>query len=137
MSHRRRNRQHGVSLVSAVFLLVVLAALAVFAVRLGTLQQQTVSVNLRAAQAFHAARAGVAWAAHRSLGAGWCGSTTLSLTEAGAGGFEVTVDCAQSTHVEGGSTTTVFIIDVLAEAGSYGGPDYVSRRLQAKLTDAG
>jgi hypothetical protein len=25
---------------------------------------------------------------------------------------------------------------VLAEAGTYGGPDYVSRRLQTKVTDA-
>jgi hypothetical protein len=39
-------------------------------------------------------------------------------------------------HIEGTSTVRVFIIDVRAEAGSYGGPDYVSRRLQAKITDA-
>ena len=40
---RSRSRQSGFSLVSAVFLLVVLAGLGVYAVRLNTLQQQTVT----------------------------------------------------------------------------------------------
>jgi hypothetical protein len=58
------------------------------------------------------------------------------LNEGGTAGFSVTVQCTQSMHIEGTSTVRVFIIDVRAEAGSYGGPDYVSRRLQAKITDA-
>jgi MSHA biogenesis protein MshP len=132
-----RQRQRGVSLIAAVFLIVVLAGLAAFAVRIGTLGSQTVTAELRAAQAFHAARSGVAWAAHRALNGGWCGTQTLNLNEAGASGFDVEVQCTQSAHIEGGAVTNVFIIDVLASSGSYGGPDYVSRRLQAKITDAG
>ena len=127
--------QSGVALVAAIFLLVVLAGLAVYAVRLGTLQQQTVSSALRAAQAFHAARSGVAWAAHRAINSGWCGAQTFNLSESGASGFEVQVQCTSTAHVEGATTTTVYIIDTLAQAGAYGGPDYVSRRLQAKITD--
>lgn len=132
-----RRGQRGVSLVSAVFLLVVLAGLAVFAVRISVLQQQTVSSNLLAAQAFHAAKSGVAWASHRAVNAGWCATQTLTLAEAGTSGFTVDVACTQTTHTEGTATINVYVIDVLAEAGSYGGPDYVSRRLQAKITDAG
>jgi hypothetical protein len=30
----------------------------------------------------------------------------------------------------------VFVLDARAESGVYGGPDYVSRRVQAKITDA-
>jgi MSHA biogenesis protein MshP len=130
-------RQAGVSLISAIFLIVVLAGLAVFAVRLSLLQQQTVSAALRSAQAFHAARSGVAWAAHRAVSTGWCDAATLSLSEAGTAGFDLTVSCSESNHVEQGQSISVFIIDVLAEAGVYGGPDYVSRRVQAKITDAG
>jgi MSHA biogenesis protein MshP len=129
-------RQTGFSLMSAIFLLVVLAGLGVYAVRLNTLQQQTVTAGLRAAQAFHAARSGVAWGAYRALNGGFCGSTTLNLTEGATAGFRVTVQCSQSTHTEGSSTVRVFVFDVRAEAGAYGGPDYVSRRLQTKLTDA-
>ena len=129
-------RQRGFSLVSAIFLLVVLAGLGVYAVRLNTLQQQTVTAGLRAAQAFHAARTGVAWGAYRALNAGSCGSTTLNLTEGATAGFRVSVQCSQSTHTEGSSTVRVFVFDVRAEAGTYGGPDYVSRRVQTKITDA-
>jgi hypothetical protein len=59
------------------------------------------------------------------------------LSEAGTAGFDLTVSCSESNHVEQGQSISVFIIDVLAEAGVYGGPDYVSRRVQAKITDAG
>lgn len=128
--------QRGVSLVTAIFLLVVLAALGAYAARLGVLQQQTVTSAMRASQAFHAARSGISWAAHRALAAGWCGTATLALTEVGTAGFDVQVQCTQTTHVEGSATINVFVIDVLAESGLYGGPDYVSRRLQAKITDA-
>lgn len=135
-SRTTRARQRGVSLIAAVFLLVVLAGLGVFAVRLGVLQAQTTASGLRAAQAFHAARAGIAWAAHQALHGGGCGAATLNLTEGGTSGFDVAVQCVQNSHVEAGSTINVYVIDALAEAGTYGGPDYVSRRVQAKITDA-
>jgi MSHA biogenesis protein MshP len=121
--------------VSAVFLLTVLAGLGVVAVRLGTVGNQTVTQSLRAAQAFQAARAGAAWGAHRAV-SGSCGSATLTLTEGGTAGFDVTVSCVSTSHMEGTLPVNVYVIDVLAEAGVYGGPDYVSRRVQIKLTDA-
>lgn len=121
--------------MSAIFLLVVLAGLAVFAVRIGVMQQQTVTSALRAAQAFHAARSGIAWAANRAVNTGWCGTQTLNLSEGGTNGFDVLVQCTTTSHAEGPNTTDVYVIDVLAEAGSYGGPDYVSRRLQTKIND--
>jgi MSHA biogenesis protein MshP len=137
MSRASACKERGFSLVSAIFLLVVLAGLGAYAVRIGTLQQQTVTAALRGAQALGAARAGVAWAAYRALApGGTCAPATLTLTEGAAAGFRVSVTCTQTSHVEGASTLRVFVLDVLAEAGAYGGPDYVSRRVQAKITDA-
>jgi MSHA biogenesis protein MshP len=132
----RRRRQQGFSLVAAIFLLVVLAGLGVYAVRLTVLQSQTVTSAMRAAQAFHAARSGVAWAAYRALNGGGCGPATLNLTEGGTAGFRVSVQCSESLHFEGATPVRVFVIDVRAESGAYGGPDYVSRRVQSKVTDA-
>jgi MSHA biogenesis protein MshP len=129
--------QRGFSLVSAVFLLVVLAGLGVYAVRLNTIQQQTVTAGLRAAQAYQAAQAGVAWGAYRALNGGACAaSSTLNLTEGATNGFRVSVQCTQRSYTEGTSAVRVFVFDVKAEAGVYGGPDYVSRRVQTKITDA-
>ena len=124
--------QRGFSLVSAIFLLVVLAGLGAYAVRLNTLQQQSVTSALRAAQALAAARTGAAWGAYRAV-AGVCTAATLNLTQGAAAGFRVSVQCTQSTHVEGSATVRVFVLNVRAEAGTYGGPDYVSRRLQTKV----
>lgn len=132
---QNRHRQRGVSLVVAVFLLVVLAGLGAFAARLGVMQQQTVNTAVLASQAFHAAKTGVAWASYRALNGGWCATTSFTLTEGGAAGFAVDVSCTQSTHVEGGATVDVYTVTVLAEYGNYGEPDYVSRRIQAKIVD--
>ncbi len=137
MTRARATRQQGFSLVSTIFLLVVLAGLGVYAVRMNTLQQQTVTAGLRGAQAYQAARTGVAWGAYRALNASACAaSTTLNLTEGAASGFRVAVQCTQRTHTEGAGTVHVYVFDVKAEGGTYGGPDYVSRRLQTKITDA-
>ncbi len=128
--------QRGFSLVAAIFLLVVLAGLGAYAVRLNTLQQQSVTAALRGAQAFEAARTGAAWGASRSVSANACAGGTLNLTEGAAAGFRVSVQCSASAHLEGTATVNVFVLNVRAEAGTYGGPDYVSRRLQTKVTDA-
>jgi MSHA biogenesis protein MshP len=132
-----RRAQQGFSLIAAIFLIVVLASLAVYGVRLTTLQNQTVTAGLRAAQAYQAARSGAAWAAYRAVNAGACvAPPTLSLTEGGTAGFNVSVQCTRITYVEGPQTVHVFVLDVRATAGAYGTPDYVSRRLQTKVTDA-
>lgn len=134
---RRIGTEAGFSLVTALFLIVVLAALGVFAVRIGTMQQQTVTADLRGVQALHAARTGIEWGAYRALVAGSCAAATaLSLTEGAATDFRVTVQCTQRTYTEGTSAVHVYVFDVKAEAGAYGGPDYVSRRIQSKVTDA-
>ena len=127
--------QRGFALMSAIFLLVVLASLGAYAVRMSSVQQQTVNLSLLSAQAFHAAKTGVAWGAHQAVNLGACGTTTLNLAEGGSNGFTVDVSCARTTHVEAASTIQVYVIDVLAEFGVYGAPDYVSRRLQVKVTD--
>jgi len=131
-----QRQQRGFSLVPALFLLVVLAVLGSVAVRLTGVQQQTVVLSMQSARAYAAAKTGVEWSAYQALNAGNCGNSTLSLTEAGLAGFSVDVSCASSSHTEGASTTNVYVLDAFAYSGSYGSPDYVSRRIRATVTDA-
>lgn len=132
----RPDREHGFALVAALFLLVVLAALGAFIVRISTVQHQTVSLAIVSARAYQAARTGVEWGVYQALENGSCGSSSLSLTEAGLAGFAVQVDCSQSDHVEGTANVAVYTIEAFAQTGSYGQPDYVSRRIRATFTDA-
>ena len=57
----------GFALIPALFLIVVLGALAVVAVRVGTGQQQAVIMSLEEARALAAAQAGIEWGAYQSL----------------------------------------------------------------------
>lgn len=128
--------ERGFSLVPALFLLIVLAALGIVAVRLTAVQQQTVVLATQGARAYAAAKAGVETAAYDALVNGNCGSQSLALGEAGLAGFVVDTNCSSSSHPEGASSSTVYVIEAFARAGAYGSPDYVSRRVRATVTDA-
>ena len=128
--------QRGFSLVPALFLLIVLAGLGAVAVRLTAVQQQTTVLAIQGARAYAAARAGIEVAAYDALVNGNCGAASITLTEGGLNAFVVDTSCTSSSHSEGTATTTVYVIDAFARAGVYGSPDYASRRVRSKVTDA-
>ena len=55
---------------------------------------------------------------------------------AGLAGFDVDVTCTTTSHTELGNAYDLYFIGVEARAGTYGTPDYVSRRMQATVTNA-
>jgi MSHA biogenesis protein MshP len=59
--------QRGFALVSAIFLLVVLAALGVAIVSFSTAQQTSSALDVMGARAYQAARAGIEWALYQRL----------------------------------------------------------------------
>ncbi len=130
------HRQRGISIVAAIFLLVVLSSLAVFIVRVSGVEHQTVNVALLGERAFQAARAGLEWGAFLAIDAAACTTTTLTLIEAGLNGFSVDVTCNSSSHTENNNAYSIFVIVAEARSGVYGTPGYVSRRMQATLTNA-
>ena len=132
----KRKLQIGFSLVPALFLLVVLSALGIVAVRLAGVQHQTAVLAMQSGRAYAAARSGVDWSAYQALVNGNCVSATLALTEAGLAGFSVDTNCSSTSHSEGPNTVNVYVIDAFAWSGVYGTPDYVSRRIRSTVTDA-
>ena len=82
------------------------------------------------------AATGIEWGAFQALDSASCTTTTLNLTEGGLAGFDVDVTCSSTTHSETGDTYNIYLLDVVATDGTYGMPDYVSRRMQATVTDA-
>ncbi len=129
-------RQRGFALVVAIFLLVVLASLGVYIVKISGVQHATINIALLGSRAFEAARTGIEWGAFQALDSGACTTTTLNLTEGGLDGFDVDVTCTTTPHTELGNAYDLYMIDVESRAGSYGTPDYVSRRMQASVTNA-
>ncbi len=129
-------QQRGFALLSALFILVVLAGLGVVAVRLAAVQHHSVSLNLQAARAFAAAQSGIEYGAYRALTSGSCVPAAFVYSEGGLNGFNVNVTCTATSHAEGVGTTTVYALQAFAWSGNYGTPDYVSRRIQATVTDS-
>ena len=150
MATMRRKIQQGFSLVSAIFLLVVIAALGTFAVTLSTTQHQSAAMDVMGSRAYQAARAGIEWAAYHvasnASGYEWtgCTATTPAATFAvgDLGGtlspFAVTVNCSHMAVSEVGAspTDTIWIYDVSAVAvtgGSPGDPNYIERVISVKM----
>ena len=103
---------------------MVLAGLGMFAVRIGGTQQQTINLGLLGDRAWAAANSGIEFSAFRAFSAGNCltANATFNLTDTALAGFRVQVTC---TPMAGGQYT----FTSFADRGTYGSPDYVSRRL--------
>jgi MSHA biogenesis protein MshP len=123
------------SLVIALFLVVVVASLAAFAINVGGSQQQSGTNALLGDRAVAAARAGVEWAAHRALINTSCvASSTLNLNESALRGFRVTVTCAATNHAAT-PNFTLYDITSTASYGTYGTAEFVSRQVKARFTN--
>lgn len=129
-------KQRGFSLVAALFLIVVLALLGLFAVRITGGQQQTVNLALLSARALSAANAGIEWGAYQALKNTTCANSTLNLNEAALNGFTVTVQCTQTTLSEQGAPVTLYDLTASARYGTYGQPDFVQRTVRARFSSA-
>jgi MSHA biogenesis protein MshP len=132
-----RPSRRGFALVPALFLIVVLGALALVAIRVGNSQQHAVTMGLEESRALAAARAGIEWAAYNAFNGGGCASsTTLSLTEAALNGFTVIVTCSSTVFASGAASNTAYVINSSATLGTYGQPAYVHRVVSGTFTDA-
>ncbi len=125
----------GFALIPALFLIVVLGALAAVAVRVSGGQTQAVAMSLQQSRALAAARSGIEWGASRALG-GNCGGTTLNLGEASLNGFQVVVSCSSVAFAEGTATVHSYSVSATATSGIYGSADYVRRVMRASFTEA-
>ena len=157
----RHNNQAGFALPSAIFLIVVLAALGAIVVTVAGLQHTSSARDVMGSKALQAARAGIEWGAYKVLqqaalpGAGVCppGSVTpLSITipmPAGTDltGLTVNVTCALtnpppeegSRTIAGGNPLEFYVITATAcnqppcPNTTNPGPAYVERQLQATI----
>jgi len=129
----RPERQHGFTLVSAIFLLVVLAALGGFIATVATTQHMGSALDISGARAFQAARAGTEWGLFRARGGACAASTDIGTIDT----MTVTVACNAVATDEAGSATTIFTITSTACdppagpacPGATDNPNYVERSL--------
>ena len=132
----RVRRERGFSLITAIFLLVILAGVGAFIVTIGAVQHTTMSSSIQGARAYQAARTGIEWGVYSALDppAGCFAPTTFA--PAGLDGFQVTVSCTATSHQEGLNSFQVFRLIALASSGTFGSPNFASRQIEVTVTDA-
>jgi MSHA biogenesis protein MshP len=121
-------RERGFALVGALFLLVVLAALGAFAIRINMTQRHASTLELQELRAQAALQAGLEYAASRLAPGGNCNRVR---NIAGLpGNFTVTfTNCVrQGPYIIDANTVFIYTFqEVAATSGVYGTPEYVRR----------
>jgi MSHA biogenesis protein MshP len=99
-------RMRGFAILTAIFILVVLAALGAFIMSISSSQQIGSALDVQGARAYHAARAGIEWGAYRQLQNGSCVAGPVNFAPAAATltGFTVSVTCVATADANGGPT---------------------------------
>lgn len=130
------HKVQGFSLVSTIFILIILGLASSYIVSLSAVARETSIRSIQGERAFFSARSGIEWAVREIvLDSTQCPSnTTLTLSQGGLNGFQATVSCTATLYTEGSSSYNIFDIVSVAEFGTFGDSDYVSRRLSAKIT---
>lgn len=133
--------QTGFTLITALFLLVVVALLSVYMINFSSVQHSTLVYGVQGARAMQGARSGLEWGIYEVITNNnippICpGSTTFSTNGAGSlDAFTIKVECQLSSHTEGSTTIVTYQLTSLAETGVFGSLDYVSRILQATVSN--
>lgn len=145
--------QRGFTLVTAVFLLVVLAMLGAFMLTLTSLQQSSSVLDVQGVRAYQAARAGIEWGAfqvldpNNAIGSAalpTCPTSPTHLTLAGSlSPFTVTVTCTATSTTEGNRNVATYFVVATACNQPTGTPascpnatpsaGYLERQVQATL----
>lgn len=131
---RPEHRQGGFSIVSAIFLLVVLSALGAFMLTFSNVQQMTSAQDVQGARAYQAARAGIEWGAYQILqNSGSCAASTTVPLGGNLAGFTLIVNCSSTNTTEAGNPVNMFQLTSTATAGTIGSTTYIERQVQATI----
>lgn len=141
--------QRGFSLISAIFLLVVIAALGTFAVTLSTTQHQSAAMDVMGKRAYQAARAGIEWGAFQIIQSNASGTnfaanchalagtqSSVPLTAPQLAMFNVNVACSTgaASHVDGREVWVYSVSASAATAGiTPGDANYIERQLSVTI----
>ena len=127
----RRRRSSGAALITALFLVAVLAAIGIAMSRLSNVENDTRTKAVLASRVYYGAKAGLDWGIQQAIAGGSCVGGTPALG-GGLTGISVTVGCTPSTH---GAGDLVYYITSTATTGTVGSVSYAERRMEATVSN--
>ena len=126
--------QSGFTLVTALFLLVIVSLLGVYLINFRKVQQSTVVYGQQGARPMHAAHTGIEWGIYESVVNGNCAPNAFTATGIALSAYNISVNCSSSAHTEGAVLITTYRLTSTAQTGIYGTLDYVYRSMQATVS---
>ena len=130
--------ESGFVLPTAIFLLVILAALAAYMVSLSRTSHISSALDIQGSRAYQAARAGIEWAAWQVVdpqglqpSPAPCPAATTLVLEETLAAFRVDVSCTPFVETDGADTVAIYQITSTATSGQPGEVDDVERRIEA------
>ncbi len=143
---RRPSAESGFVLPSAIFLVVILAALGGYMVALSRTSHMSGALDIQGSRAYQAARAGIEWAAWQVVNLPPVALPNpvptpcplpfpSSFTPTGTlAAFTVTVTCVRTAHDDGGTLVEVYQVTSTAISGVPESVDYVERQIQGSFS---
>lgn len=133
------HKQKGFMLMTALWVVMVLAAVVVTMMNLSLMQSTTNSLEIQGTRALLAAQGGLEWGIYQANNESCIASSIFSLTEKDLHGFNVIVSCSLKRFAQGSSRITLATIDSVAQWGVEGlgdtdsMPDYVYRKVSVVI----
>lgn len=131
--------ERGFAIFTAIFILVVLAALGAFILNISASQQIGSALDVQGVRAYQAARAGIEWGLYRQLQDGSCAAATNFVPAAATlTDFTVSVTCVATPDANGGPTIHTLTVTACSQPNGGVCPNtvdpgalYIERRLAA------
>lgn len=138
---RRPSAESGFVLPSAIFLVVILAALGGYMVTLARTSHMSGALDIQGARAYQAARAGIEWVAWQVVDpqnlqptpTPCPAATTVTFPGTTLAAFTVNVTCTRMLVMDGATQVAVYQVTSTATSGLWGSVDYVERQIQGSF----
>jgi len=125
----RIHAQSGFAIAAAIFLIVVLALLAVGMVQISSTSHTSLSQEYTSARAYMAARSGLQWGMYQAIYTG-SGNSTLTFSNGALAGTQANI-ISNSSSVDG---NTFFTIDAAGSYGNNSDAEYSLRQLRLRFS---
>lgn len=126
-------KKNGFAIISAIFLLVVLAALGAFMLSFSNTQHLTSAQDVQGSRAYWAARGGLEWAIS-TVQTNSAACPAAGIAPATLDGFTITITCTRRTYTEGSNAVVIFSLESQANTNApIGSAGYVERSVTAAI----
>ena len=121
-----KQKQHGITLIGALFIIVVMALLGTGLLQLTTTSQQSIGQEITSVKTYFAGHSALQWSMYQATFAGATGTHTLAFNQQGLNNTTA-VATLTSDNIEG---STYYKIDADARYGTSTDHEYSKRQLQ-------